>query len=180
MCQHPRKCNVTESESRSFCESADDTMCSGKGKYRKLRRATSQPCSEGLKSTTVRYKLQHFLSKTPRCLTAVQNGFTIQHTLVRKFSILCGEALLSCTVYQQRGTPFGGIPVGVYLYGGHCLLGLHFGIVSGEPLGADLSMPAVQRKEIQHLTSVGKLILLHCPFHSCNYQHVLRLSLYRF
>ncbi|KAJ7319821.1 hypothetical protein JRQ81_019332 [Phrynocephalus forsythii] len=31
LCQHPRKCNMTESESKSFCESVDGILCSGKG-----------------------------------------------------------------------------------------------------------------------------------------------------
>ncbi|KAK2541368.1 Itgbl1 [Columba guinea] len=31
MCQHSRKCNMTEEESRSLCESADGILCSGKG-----------------------------------------------------------------------------------------------------------------------------------------------------
>lgn len=33
LCQHPRKCNMTEEQSRSLCESADGTLCSGKGEY---------------------------------------------------------------------------------------------------------------------------------------------------
>uniref|UniRef100_A0A8C7E7B9 Integrin beta-like protein 1 n=1 Tax=Naja naja TaxID=35670 RepID=A0A8C7E7B9_NAJNA len=31
LCQHPRKCNMAEDESKSFCESADGILCSGKG-----------------------------------------------------------------------------------------------------------------------------------------------------
>ncbi|KAG8516989.1 Integrin beta-like protein 1 [Galemys pyrenaicus] len=31
LCQHPRKCNLTEDQSQSLCESADGTLCSGKG-----------------------------------------------------------------------------------------------------------------------------------------------------
>ncbi|NWZ66285.1 ITGBL protein, partial [Acrocephalus arundinaceus] len=31
LCQHSRKCNMTEEESRSLCESADGVLCSGKG-----------------------------------------------------------------------------------------------------------------------------------------------------
>nr|XP_010297421.1 PREDICTED: integrin beta-like protein 1 [Balearica regulorum gibbericeps] len=31
LCQHSRKCNMTEEESRSLCESADGILCSGKG-----------------------------------------------------------------------------------------------------------------------------------------------------
>ncbi|EMP29772.1 Integrin beta-like protein 1 [Chelonia mydas] len=31
LCQHPRKCNMTEDESKSFCESANGILCSGKG-----------------------------------------------------------------------------------------------------------------------------------------------------
>ncbi|KAB0403801.1 hypothetical protein E2I00_014739, partial [Balaenoptera physalus] len=30
LCQHPRKCNLTEEQSRSLCESADGVLCSGK------------------------------------------------------------------------------------------------------------------------------------------------------
>lgn len=33
LCQHPRKCNLTEEQSMSLCESADGTLCSGKGEY---------------------------------------------------------------------------------------------------------------------------------------------------
>lgn len=33
LCQHPRKCNMTEEQSKSLCESADGTLCSGKGEY---------------------------------------------------------------------------------------------------------------------------------------------------
>ena len=33
LCQHPRKCNLTEEQSNSLCESADGTLCSGKGEY---------------------------------------------------------------------------------------------------------------------------------------------------
>lgn len=32
LCQHARKCNVTEEESKSQCESSDGILCSGKGK----------------------------------------------------------------------------------------------------------------------------------------------------
>ncbi|XP_019467954.1 integrin beta-like protein 1 [Meleagris gallopavo] len=31
LCQYSRKCNMTEEESRSLCESADGVLCSGKG-----------------------------------------------------------------------------------------------------------------------------------------------------
>ncbi|XP_038029358.2 integrin beta-like protein 1 isoform X3 [Anas platyrhynchos] len=31
LCQHSRKCNMTEEESRSLCESEDGVLCSGKG-----------------------------------------------------------------------------------------------------------------------------------------------------
>ena len=31
LCQHPRRCNLTEEQSRSLCESADGVLCSGKG-----------------------------------------------------------------------------------------------------------------------------------------------------
>uniref|UniRef100_A0A670YKP5 Integrin subunit beta like 1 n=2 Tax=Pseudonaja textilis TaxID=8673 RepID=A0A670YKP5_PSETE len=31
LCQHPRKCNMAEDESKSYCESADGVLCSGKG-----------------------------------------------------------------------------------------------------------------------------------------------------
>uniref|UniRef100_A0A8D2NK81 Integrin beta-like protein 1 n=1 Tax=Zonotrichia albicollis TaxID=44394 RepID=A0A8D2NK81_ZONAL len=31
LCQHSRKCNMTEEDSRSLCESADGILCSGKG-----------------------------------------------------------------------------------------------------------------------------------------------------
>lgn len=33
LCQHPRKCNMTEEHSKSLCESADGRLCSGKGEY---------------------------------------------------------------------------------------------------------------------------------------------------
>lgn len=33
LCQHPRKCNMTEEQSKSLCESADGILCSGKGEY---------------------------------------------------------------------------------------------------------------------------------------------------
>nr|XP_007959005.2 integrin beta-like protein 1 isoform X3 [Chlorocebus sabaeus] len=31
LCQHPRKCNMTEEQSKNLCESADGILCSGKG-----------------------------------------------------------------------------------------------------------------------------------------------------
>lgn len=43
MCQHSRKCNMTEEESRSLCESADGILCSGKGKNRQLSCLMSVP-----------------------------------------------------------------------------------------------------------------------------------------
>lgn len=33
LCQHPRKCNMTEEQSKNLCESADGILCSGKGEY---------------------------------------------------------------------------------------------------------------------------------------------------
>lgn len=43
MCQHSRKCNMTEEESRSLCESADGMLCSGKGKNQQLSYLMSVP-----------------------------------------------------------------------------------------------------------------------------------------
>jgi len=43
MCQHSRKCNMTEEESRSLCESADGILCSGKGKNWQLSYPMSVP-----------------------------------------------------------------------------------------------------------------------------------------
>ncbi|EPY72983.1 hypothetical protein CB1_060782074 [Camelus ferus] len=44
LCQHPRKCNMTEEQSRSLCESADGIQCSGKGEY--LRELGQDPCPD--------------------------------------------------------------------------------------------------------------------------------------
>ncbi|OWK00799.1 hypothetical protein Celaphus_00016813, partial [Cervus elaphus hippelaphus] len=33
LCQHPRKCNLTEEQSNSLCESADGMLCSGKAPF---------------------------------------------------------------------------------------------------------------------------------------------------
>ena len=43
LCQHPRKCNLTEEQSSSLCESADGILCSGKGEY--LLELGRVPCS---------------------------------------------------------------------------------------------------------------------------------------
>ena len=43
LCQHSRKCNMTEEESRSLCESADGILCSGKGKNWHLSYPMSVP-----------------------------------------------------------------------------------------------------------------------------------------
>lgn len=43
LCQHSRKCNMTEEESRSLCESADGILCSGKGKNWQLSYPMSVP-----------------------------------------------------------------------------------------------------------------------------------------
>lgn len=51
LCQHSRKCNMTEEESRSLCESADGILCSGKGKNWQL----SHPMSVPLQRKTIRF-----------------------------------------------------------------------------------------------------------------------------
>lgn len=43
LCQYSRKCNMTEEESRSLCESADGVLCSGKGKDWQLIYSTAVP-----------------------------------------------------------------------------------------------------------------------------------------
>lgn len=45
LCQHPRKCNMTEEQSKSLCESADGILCSGKGEYL-LPELGLGPCSD--------------------------------------------------------------------------------------------------------------------------------------
>ncbi|KAF2986480.1 hypothetical protein EK904_003744, partial [Melospiza melodia maxima] len=48
LCQHSRKCNMTEEESRSLCESADGILCSGKGCFLHLGSLTVPPVAKAL------------------------------------------------------------------------------------------------------------------------------------
>lgn len=61
LCQHPRKCNMTEEQSKSLCESADGILCSGKGEYLCRSLDWILIVTHGLRSNRSNFFILHFV-----------------------------------------------------------------------------------------------------------------------
>lgn len=61
LCQHPRKCNMTEEQSKSLCESADGILCSGKGEYLCGSLDLVPVPTHGLQGSTYHLSQRHFV-----------------------------------------------------------------------------------------------------------------------